>query len=191
MRRMYSVKELTTLIKEVFDAELESGALDSKIADAVDAYLVEHPVDITALEGQTIAPAVVNATTSMSAPVINGESSPSLKPIYCHPLEIFKSNVCIMTALVFNNSSEQINTWDKLKTAIQGFGGASYNRLLATGGYVKSGVTYIVSEIVEYVDTHKFYINAVSTSGSIITDYILEITNEEFTSVVDSVNKIN
>ena len=54
MRRMYSVKELTDLIKEVFDAEIASGAFDTKINNAVDAYLVEHPVDITALEGQDV-----------------------------------------------------------------------------------------------------------------------------------------
>ena len=68
MRRMYSVQELTRIIGEVFDQKLESGALDSSISDAVDAYLVEHPVDITALEGQTISPAVVHATTSIDSP---------------------------------------------------------------------------------------------------------------------------
>ena len=72
MRRMYSEQELTKIIGEVFDQKLESGALNESIADAVDAYLVEHPVDITALEGQTIAPAIVNATTSMSAPSFSG-----------------------------------------------------------------------------------------------------------------------
>ena len=54
MRRMYSEQELTNVIKEVFDAELASGALDKKVSDAVDAYLVEHPVDVTALEGQDV-----------------------------------------------------------------------------------------------------------------------------------------
>ena len=70
MRRMYSEQELTRIIGEVFDQKLESGALDSSISDAVDAYLVEHPVDITALEGQTIAPAIINATGSITAPSI-------------------------------------------------------------------------------------------------------------------------
>lgn len=68
MRRMYSEQELTKIIGEVFDAKIEAGAFDDSISDAVDAYLVEHPVDITALEGKTIAPAVVNATTSVGAP---------------------------------------------------------------------------------------------------------------------------
>ena len=74
MRRMYSEQELTKIIKEVSEAYIseliEEGEFDQDIADYVDAYLVEHPVDITALEGQTIAPAVVNATTSITAPSI-------------------------------------------------------------------------------------------------------------------------
>lgn len=74
MRRMYSEKELTTIINQVVGEYIEAGALDESIADAVDAYLVEHPVDITALEGQTIAPAIVNAETSISAPSITGDS---------------------------------------------------------------------------------------------------------------------
>lgn len=55
MRRMYTEQQLTAIIKEVFEAELASGALDEKVSDAVDAYLVEHPVDITALEGLDIS----------------------------------------------------------------------------------------------------------------------------------------
>ena len=70
MRRMYSEKELSVLVYQAVGQYIEDGALDESIADAVDAYLVENPVDITALEGQTIAPAVVNATTSISAPSI-------------------------------------------------------------------------------------------------------------------------
>ena len=55
MRRMYSVQELTTIINQVVGEYIEAGALDESIADAVDAYLVEHPVDITALEGLDIS----------------------------------------------------------------------------------------------------------------------------------------
>ena len=54
MRRMYSEQELSKIIKEVFDAEVASGEFDETIAEYVDAYLVEHPVDITALEGQDV-----------------------------------------------------------------------------------------------------------------------------------------
>ena len=62
MRRMYSEQELTKVIKEVFDAELASGALDEQVSNAVDAYLVEHPVDITALEGQDVELNSLDAT---------------------------------------------------------------------------------------------------------------------------------
>lgn len=62
MRRMYSEQELTKVIKEVFEAELASGALDENVSDAVDAYLLEHPVDITALEGQDVELNSLDAT---------------------------------------------------------------------------------------------------------------------------------
>ena len=62
MRRMYSEQELTNVIKKVFEEELESGALDDLVSDAVDAYLVEHPVDVTALEGQDVELNSLDAT---------------------------------------------------------------------------------------------------------------------------------
>ena len=62
MRRMYSEQELTKVIKAVFEQELEDGALDENVADAVDAYLVENPVDITALEGQDVELNSLDAT---------------------------------------------------------------------------------------------------------------------------------
>ena len=74
MRRMYSEQELTKIIKEVSEAYIdeliEDGEFDQEIADYVDAYLVEHPVDITALEGQDIAPKDIAATGDITAPSI-------------------------------------------------------------------------------------------------------------------------
>lgn len=61
MRRMYSETELTKIIKSVLDAEIAAGDLDDNIAAAVDDYLTENPVDITALEGQDISVASVDA----------------------------------------------------------------------------------------------------------------------------------
>ena len=80
MRRMYSEQELTKVIKEVFDAELASGALDDKINDAVDAYLLENPVDITALEGQDVECASVTATGA-------GFSGVNARPLYWHTIQ--------------------------------------------------------------------------------------------------------
>ena len=67
---MYSEQELTKIIGDVFDQKIEAGAFNESIADAVDAYLVEHPVDITALEGQDIAPKDISATGNITAPSI-------------------------------------------------------------------------------------------------------------------------
>lgn len=72
MRRMYTKKELSVIVAQVVDQKIVDGAFDEVIDAAVDDYLTEHPVDITVLEGKTIAPAVVNATTSVSAPSLIG-----------------------------------------------------------------------------------------------------------------------
>ena len=70
MRRMYSEQELTKIIKEVSEAYIdeliEDGEFDQEIADYVDAYLVEHPVDITALEGQDVSLATLTSTGNVS-----------------------------------------------------------------------------------------------------------------------------
>lgn len=66
MRRMYSEQELTKIIGEVFDAKIEAGAFDDSISDAVDAYLLEHPIDITALEGLDISVGSLTATGAIS-----------------------------------------------------------------------------------------------------------------------------
>ena len=114
MRRMYSEQELTNVIKKVFEEELESGALDELVSDAVDAYLVEHPVDVTALEGQTINPARIDVAN------INGESNPSVKPIYYHGITCDDANGTrsVVTLTILNNSNEAINTGAKIKSWI-------------------------------------------------------------------------
>ena len=63
---MYSKQELTNVTKAVFEQELEDGALDQNVSDAVDAYLVENPVDITALEGQDISCNSVDADAGIT-----------------------------------------------------------------------------------------------------------------------------
>ena len=117
MRRMYSVQELSEIVSAVVGQKIEDGSFDETLAGLVDDYLTEHPVDITALEGQTIAPAVVNATTSISAPSgvfteLNGESNPSVKPLYFHPISILKRSGDIQYNLGFiilNNNSTYLS----------------------------------------------------------------------------------
>lgn len=70
MRRMYSEQELSIIIHDVVGDYIEEGAFDEVISDAVDAYLVEHPVDPTAITGLDIAPKDVTASGNITAPSI-------------------------------------------------------------------------------------------------------------------------
>ena len=67
MRRMYSEQELTNVIKAVFDEEVESGVFDEPIADYIDEYISEHPIDPTAITGLDIAPKDVTASGDITA----------------------------------------------------------------------------------------------------------------------------
>ena len=62
MRRMYSVQELSEIVSAVVGEKIEDGSFDEVIAGAVDDYLTEHPVDITALEGLDISVGSLDAT---------------------------------------------------------------------------------------------------------------------------------
>lgn len=121
MRRMYSEQELTKVIKEVFDAELESGALDSKVSDAVDAYLVEHPVDVTALEGQDVELNSLDATglitggeivEKMSGYSFNPYSVTgySIDPVYVGAVKNGNKLTLVCAIRITKNSGEALNT---------------------------------------------------------------------------------
>ena len=206
---MYSEQELTKIIKEVSEAYIdeliEDGIFDEDIADYVDAYLVEHPVDITALEGQTIAPAQVNATTGVSAPSgtftsINGESNPSVKPIYCHPLSIRGSTsplYCRLSCLIFNNSNTAFNRssfkdfMDALNESTEGTG-----KIMVSGGYtiVGSPTVTIIASFVSKNSSGKYVISGVDVDSGENKQFAYDTYGELFDSAVtfeDGPNKIN
>lgn len=192
MRRMYSEKELTDIIKVVFEEELESGALDESISDAVDAYLVENPVDITALEGKTIAPAVVNATTSMSAPSgtftsLNGESTPSVKPIYYHPFYMSGqkngANVVRLQIAILDNNPTAYNSTTgiaKIKQLLNS--GAIIN---ANGYYVDNNEYCPIYLLNQSAGDDLIYYHTTSARKEVLFDSIDEW------GLTDGVNKIN
>ncbi|MBO7731622.1 MAG: hypothetical protein J6S67_03695 [Methanobrevibacter sp.] len=70
MRRMYSEQELSVIVYQVMGQYIEDGAFDQTIADYIDAYLVEHPIDPTAITGLDIAPKDVTASGNITAPSI-------------------------------------------------------------------------------------------------------------------------
>ena len=191
MRRMYSEQELTNVIKVVFEQELADGALDESIADAVDAYLVEHPVDITALEGQTINPARIDVAN------INGEANPSVKPIYFHPIEMHNySGVngydLYLSMMVLNNSPTAF-TKSTLKTFLKSIDEAKW---LLTGALCKSADGKYLSPAYAYNYSGTLYIYGVENTGAIWESSNHPVTLEEVldsanTQFSDGVNKIN
>lgn len=66
MRRMYSEQELTKVVGDVVDSKIEDGSFDESIADYIDEYLVEHPIDITALQGKDVGCKSVTTTNDIA-----------------------------------------------------------------------------------------------------------------------------
>ena len=70
MRRMYSEQELSVIVYQVMGQYIENGAFNQTITDYIDAYLVEHPIDPTAITGLDIAPKNITASGNITAPSI-------------------------------------------------------------------------------------------------------------------------
>lgn len=70
MRRMYSEQELSVIVYQVMGQYIENGAFNQTIDNYINAYLVEHPIDPTAITGLDIAPKNVTASGNITAPSI-------------------------------------------------------------------------------------------------------------------------
>ena len=70
MRRMYSEQELSVIVYQVMGQYIENGAFNQTIDNYIDAYLLKHPVDPTAITGLDIAPKDVTASGNITAPSI-------------------------------------------------------------------------------------------------------------------------
>lgn len=135
---------------------------------------------------------ISNIAEETATDLIEGGTVDNAKPIYCHPLEIYYPNVGVLTALIFNNSSEKINSWTKLKNAIATFGDSSA-RLLVSGGLIDSNASknVIASEIYLNKSTNIYLLLGMATDGTIYNVGAgFNITNFDF-QVQDDVNKIN
>ena len=130
MRRMYSEQELTNVIKAVFEQELEDGALDENVADAVDDYLTEHPVDPTAITGLDIAPKDVTASGNITADSIienmsgyevsvNADSSGHITPIYSGIVKNGNKVTIVLFANLNYTGASSVNMFNvKLPSAV-------------------------------------------------------------------------
>ena len=124
--------------------------------------------------------------------LVEGGTLENAKPVYCHPVELYKTATGTLCCLIFNNSSEQIDTWEKLKTAIHNFGGTQYNRLVCTGSLKDGDGNLIIgSEIIEDVSSQSFALYGMQADGTSRLETPLVITGYNWTSLTDGVNKIN
>ena len=90
MRRMYSVQELSEIVSVVVGQKIEDGSFDEVIAGAVDDYLTENPIDVTALEGLDISVGSLDADGLVTgAEIIEkmtgysySNSNPNFSPAY-------------------------------------------------------------------------------------------------------------
>lgn len=122
-------------------------------------------------------------------PEINGEKNPSVKPIYCHPIEIFKESTIYATGMILNNSPTPINTWEKLKTAISNFQETGIRRFNISGSF--NHETYGVCDAHEIVyNGTNWLINVVDSTGALFGNAI-NISALDEVDVLDSVNKVN
>lgn len=124
--------------------------------------------------------------------VVNGQEVDSARPVYMHP--IILQNVTTEDSrkihsggLILSNSSDPINTYDKLKQAIRGFSSSEYTQLIATGGIVKSGSVIPISNISYQKSTEKLLAVAINETG---VQEVIDITSLNV-SVDDAVNQLH
>lgn len=92
-------------------------------------------------------------------------SIPKTKKLYYHGIEIFDSNTKVyLTLTIFNNTSEQINSWTKFKTILESFGPYALYRI--SGGYNYNSEA-IVNAVFMYTTSTMLYLGGIKADGSI------------------------
>lgn len=129
---------------------------------------------------------------------INNVTDPSVKPIYCHPIQIERVESDVQTAeltmLIFNNSATAFTKtsfldWlDDLFTSV-----GSTIRIMISGGWKQSGQnSLLVASYLGKYASDSYYIMGMALTGvALIETFTREEFEEFITSITDGVNKIN
>lgn len=124
----------------------------------------------------------LSVTGNAVLPQINGESNPSVKPLYFHPILVESSNYRF-TAIIINNVSTAY-TKETFEQAL-----TTYRLLIVSGGFVKDNNSYsatiVLTRTVNDVITHNLQGYGL-TAGNIDIEL-----GDEVTTFNDGVNKIN
>lgn len=162
MRRMYSEKELTNVIKEVVGGMIEAGdfteVIDEEVASLIESGQIEnlkpiycHPIEIR---------------------------DDTNKDVF-------------MACLIFNNSETPIDTWDKLKTAIASWvaSGGRYGLLITTGSFKYSGSVIVATDLLYDNVADAYYVRGLGADGNVVA---LNIASRTTIIIDDGyLNKIN
>lgn len=130
---------------------------------------------------------------------INGEENPSVKPIYCHPINFEPkpgypgTNNIRPMLFIFNNDATKITTIAQLKAIIESWG-LNYAYILLTGGS-KINDKVLINRglyVAKTGDTFQYYLTGTYADGSYSggIDISSEL-NDDYYSIDDGVNKIN
>lgn len=121
---------------------------------------------------------------------INGVSDPSIKPIYYHPISIYKTDVGAISFIIIDNSNEEYNTPAKLKSKI-----SSFSRISPlSGGWYISALSKALIMGYAYTAGNKHNVMGVYNDGTVETgaaNIALEDIIDNAESIADGVNKIN
>ena len=112
MRRMYSEQELTNIIKEVFDEEVESGVFDDQIKEYAEDWLEENPLEPSDLDFSNIdflAKTLEQSQANFKGSNINFPAPTGLTITNTYNrLEVINQVLyCIVNFKIENNSGEE------------------------------------------------------------------------------------
>lgn len=130
---------------------------------------------------------------------INGEPTPSLKPIYFHPLTIYSAGVVIgaqtykffLSASILNNSPSQLSG---SLADVQSYVAGHFNRLNVSGVAFRFDDLQTVHAIQLYIDASHIYLVGIEQDGTTHDEGSNQIDLESVKTsiyVIDGPNKIN
>ena len=116
------------------------------------------------------------------------------KPIFCHPITIDKevesSDIVHISFLIFDNSNEEYNTYDKLRAKLLSIFALNPSAVFPCTGaiYYISGASILIAQKIELYETDIIRIRAVRPNGTLGYFNLLSFNTAIY---FDGVNKIN
>lgn len=179
----YEIKTKYLMIEIVFEEKTDE--YSNKYYDIKTAkYLYNH---------NEIVEGNLTVGGNLVADEINGETNPSVKPIYWHGLDIYKSGENSVQAHVLKNDNTPINSIDLLIAWVKSLGVSVVN-LSVNGAFVYNATTYscyLLRFRISEGEITTVGIYYVGTSGYNSIDVDEADFRTYFTNVEDAINKIN